>query len=185
MGTSSSQGSPPSRAWDAAKTGYQSSQIPAERLSHLLWRAAGSSAIAEHLASDLVQQCIEAGTRAKTAPEALERMTDVVLENGSTNFGVDIARRAVITSFGAKDRYAAATAALFAEAARYLVSRDAPTFLGVGDRISSIKHVSELEHRLSQSARDATASIGKPPKDAKQWSKHVERILSVLKGSSS
>ena len=184
MGTSSSQGSPSTHAWDAARAAYQSSSVAMERVSHLVWRAASASSIAEQLSSDLVQHCLQVGSAAKTAPEAIERITDAVVENGSTNFAVDLARRAVLTTFSAPNRYEAATQALFAEAARYLVSRDAPTFLGLGSRFAKLTQVSELEDRVARLAREVTAKAGTAPRDAKRWAKHVEAILSKLKGLS-
>lgn len=183
MGTSSSQGSPrSSRAWDAAKVAYQAVGLSGERISNLIWRAASSpeSSIVQLLSSDIVQRCLEVGTQADSPHAALERMADAVIDAGTTNFGVDLARRAVVTSFQARDRYEAASQALFGEAARYLFTRDAPTLVGCGNRLNTLSDVASLERDVAENARVSSSRAGKAPKSSGDWQSYVSRVVKHL-----
>ncbi|MBI4535679.1 MAG: hypothetical protein HY708_05325 [Ignavibacteriae bacterium] len=111
-------------------------------------------------------------------------MTRLIALSGESNFATDIATRAAVTGFQASgDRRMNFVSSLFSEAVDYLVSRDLPGYVGLGDRIkdvsSSIRFKQDIKRRVIEIVQGYPAPEN-VESTASEWRAYVGLISDAL-----
>jgi hypothetical protein len=189
MGTSTSQRSPSTPNWHAVATAYTSSTIPVPRVVQELWRAATNQPtgdLASDLGTPIVAQCLTIALGAASREEALYSASREVARSGQASLAADIAQRAMAQSFrSGEDRTSTFVQSLFAEAGNYLVSRDLPGYVGVGERLHTISDAIAFKNEVRQQIIETVRSVPTPAGIVSQpsvWTDYVARVVSRLTG---
>jgi len=188
VGTSVSQRSPSTLNWHLVEIGYTREEIPIERLTQEIWRAAQNQPegnLFRDLADPIIAQCVSIVEQASSRAEAIQQIRLAVIQAGNSSLAVDIAQRAVTLAFqSAGDRTNLFVASLFSEAGNYLVSRDIPGFVGLG-RLSNISDALELKNNINnnilQKITEVPTPVGKIS-DTGVWRDYVNRIVTHISG---
>ncbi len=196
MGTSVSQRSPRSGRtgvnWSAVSVAYRSDNIPIERVVKEVWRAAQSdaeSSWANLLQASAVLGCRDISIESGSAQEAMSAAVQMIARDGSSSIAADIAKRAIVQSFGSESREIGFAESLFAEATNYLVSRDLAGLVGTSDRTGSVTSASEFKRQIVQSVRDQVNTLvqgGVAParQDMAAWRGFVRETIESLSSTS-
>lgn len=184
LGTSSSHRSPDTNVWHAVRAAYRSRDIDSARLNALLWRAAGVSAEAQlgkQLAAPEIAQFARIVSSQPDSATALQAVLDTASSCDRPTIGMEIARRAAARAYQVPDRQTAFIRTLFVEATRYLVARDAPSLVGVGDRLRTVRDVIDLKNEVSTLAGQIASQRSLPRRiDSKSWRRLTSAILADL-----
>lgn len=188
MGTSVSQRSPSTPNWRVVDTGYTRKEIPVDRLTQEIWRAALNQPegnLFRDLAEPIIAQCLRIVEQAPTRMDALQQIRRAIALSGQTSLAVEIAQRAVIPTFlSAGDRTGAFVLSLFSEAGNYLVSRDLPGFVGLG-RLRNISEAIELKNNIRTNITQRVAEVSPPStniSDTAVWRDYVGRVVAHISG---
>jgi len=142
MGTSVSHHSPDTHNWRAVAASYLSENVPVDRISQEVWRAATNQPFGNlplSLADPIIARCLGTAIVSSSPQEAIRNVSRLIAESGEASLATDIARRAAIASFAEPgNRRMNFVRALFSEAVDYLVSRDLSGYVGKGDRIKDV-----------------------------------------------
>ena len=186
MGTSVSQRSPSTLNWHLVEIGYTREEIPTERLTQEIWRAAQNQPegnLFSDLAEPIIAQCVGIVSQANSRTEAIRQIREAVIQSGQTSLAVEIAQRATTLAFqSAGDRTSSFVESLFAEAGNYLVSRDIPGFVGLG-RLSNVSDALELKNNIRSNIIRRITEIPTPAgsiSDTGVWREHVNRIVAHI-----
>ena len=184
MGTSSSQGSPGSTAWRAVWSVYAQRDVDADRVVTLIWRAAYQSdtaVLGKQLRAKEIAACAEVVRSVPNTEAALRHISDVIAGSDRPTIAMELARRSAIASYDAPDRVTAFVSNLFSSATRYLVSRDAPSLVGTGERLRTVRDVLRLKDEVGQAAGRVAARSRLPRTfEARAWRTLADRVLKEL-----
>ena len=186
MGTSVNQRSPSTLNWHLVETGYTREEIPTERLTQEIWRAAQNQPegnLCSDLADPIIAQCVGIVSQANSRTEAIQEIRLAVIQSGQTSLAVEIAQRATTLAFqSAGDRTSSFVESLFAEAGNYLVSRDIPGFVGLG-RLSNVSDALELKNNIRSNIIRRITEVPTPAgiiSDTGVWRDYVNRIVTYI-----
>lgn len=187
MGTSINQRSPATPNWRAATTAYTNDAVSIERAVQEIWRAATNQPtgdLSRDLAAPIVAECLKIAITAASREEAAISASRTVAASGQASLAADIAQRAVIQSFRSqRDRSAAFTTALFAEAGNYLVSRDLPGYVGAGGRARTVSDSIAFKGRIREQIASRVSAVPRPPQlTGDLWPGYVKEVVRHLKG---
>lgn len=158
MGTSKSEGSPATTAWNAVRAAYGSAETPADRLIALIWRADGRAeggGLETLLSGRTLLQCLGKIATSGSPEVTTEEVARICAATDEASIATDLARRAAVHAASQEQRQAGFIVALFDEATNYLVSRDLPGLIGSAERLASI-----TQGRLRKSqAREITRGV--------------------------
>jgi hypothetical protein len=188
MGTSVSQRSPSTLNWHIVETGYTKEEIPIERLTQEIWRAARNqpeSNLFHDLSAPIIAQCVQIVERAPNRLEAIQQIRLAAIQEGAASLAVEIAQRAVIPAFqSSEDRTSAFVRSLFSEAGNYLVSRDISGFVGIG-RLNTISDAIAFKNNIRGNIAEKVAEVTAPARNisnAAVWQDYVVRIVAHISG---
>ncbi len=183
MGTSVTHRSPPTLSWNSVQVGYENSLVPEARVLRDVWRAAlvepqvSWSAL---LGTDVIASCLAVAITADGPADALTRASAAIAASGGSSLAAEVAKRAVVGSFGSDDRAREFTARVFAGATDYLVSRDLAGHVGRGDRLGTVREATAFKERLKlQAATTAREVAGRQP-GTRDWADTVARVARAL-----
>jgi hypothetical protein len=190
MGTSISQRSPSTPGWRAVATAYNSDVIPVERVAREIWRAATTQPtgnLALDLGAPLIAQCFSITINAASREDAINTVSREIALSGQASLAADIAQRAVTRSFrDGEDRALSFVQALFGEASNYLVSRDLPGYVGMGDRVRTVSEAMAFKSQVQEQIVDIVRSV--PPsaqiveRPLAMWENYVNSVVNQLTG---
>lgn len=188
MGTSVSQRSPQTLNWRLVEAGYTREEIPIDRLTQEIWRAAQNQPegnLFRDLADPIIAQCTGIIGQAESRMDAIQQIRRAVLQTGKTSLAVEIAQRAAILAFQSTgNRTNSFVETLFSEAGNYLVSRDIPGFVGLG-RLSNISDALALKNNIKSNIIQKISEVPKPAgsiSDTSVWRDYVNRIVTHISG---
>lgn len=184
MGTSISQRSPRVGAWQAVERTYQFGGFPLSQTVQLIWRAAGTqeSGWDSALGGEEVAKCFELAATRTDPREALREAVEFMALEGRVSLAGDIAKRALVRSFGTDDRAGNFVSSLFAEATNYLVSRDLHGFVGTG-HLESVSQAAKLKADICEEAATRARTFNPPaPANLQTWRQFAARTLASLRG---
>lgn len=182
MGTSSNQASPGTPNWRIAKSVLGRSNVPPERQSQEVWRAAvgdRGEALANSLSNPLLIEACQIAETASSPAEASRSFEGVILREHAADLTLDLARRALVRAVAASKGAEGFAGELFAEIASYYISRDLPSFVGAPDRVQSTSEAIQLKDTIRSIARSASARE-RIQTDPQGWRRFVERVLTNL-----
>lgn len=187
MGTSVSHRSPTTSNWNAVAASYTSGQIPVDRVVKEIWRAATNQPagdLANDLSKPIISQCLKIALIADNPKQAFRDSSRQIALSGEASLAADLAQRAVVKSSRTRiDRTEAFVQSLFSEAADYLVSRDIPGFVGIGDRLKTVRDAIVFKEKVRNRVAEVVSIIPRPRRlqdDPGNWKKYVETVVSAL-----
>lgn len=189
MGTSVSHRSPTTSNWNAVAAAYTSDAIPVDRAVKEIWRAATNQPtgdLANDLSKPIISQCLKIALISNTPQQAFRDSSRHIALSGQASLAADLAQRAVVkTSRTKMDRTEAFVQSLFGDAADYLVSRDIPGFVGIGDRLKTVMDSMTFKNQVRQRVVEVVNIIPRPPRlqdSPENWKKYVKTVVSALAG---
>jgi hypothetical protein len=187
MGTSVSHPSPATRNWAAVAAAYRRPDVPEERVVQEVWRAAQSDPDAnwaDLLSAPIVPACLEIALASGSPAAAVRDTAREIARTGQSSIAADIAKRAVVRSFGADDRRQAFVAAVFGEATSYLVSRDLPDHIGDAGRNRTVGEGVAFKEGLRARAERAVRELPAPAaaRQGDAWPRFVGEAVRALAG---
>ncbi len=183
MGTSISQGSPRGVSWSAVAATYRSSTVPIGRVVKEIWRAARSDPQANWqnlLANRGVLICLRVALSSGSAGEAVQVASREIARERASSLAADIAKRAVVKSFGHEDRAVAFAQALFVETSNYLVSRDLSGYVGPAERNPTVSAAISFKERIAKHIEQSVREVGRPSAEAGAWQEFLQRTVDRL-----
>jgi hypothetical protein len=188
MGTSVSQRSPRTSNWRAVEAGYTKEEIPVQRLTQEIWRAAINQEqgnLFQDLAAPIVATCLRIVQETPTREDAVQRVRRTVALSGQKSLATEIAQRAVVQTYMSReDRTNAFTKSLFSEAGNYLVSRDISGFIGSG-RINNVSDAIALKNDIKRHIVQVVGEVQPPAGDLADvdiWRNYVSSIVRHFSG---
>jgi hypothetical protein len=189
MGTSISHRSPLTSNWKAASAAYIYPDIKISRAVEEIWRAASNQPVGNlgvDLSTPIVAQCLQIAIQAPNPEEASRKTSMVIALSGEASLAADLAARvAVRTARETRNRVAAFAYTLFSEAADYLVSRDLPGYVGVGERLKNVSDSIEFKSNIRRQVEKIVCEIPIPKgieKESRIWKSYVDDVVFSLKG---
>jgi hypothetical protein len=189
MGTSISHRSPSTPNWSAVAAAYTSPEISINRVVEEVWRAAinqPTGNLADDLANPIISKCLQIASEASTPQVASKQILTIITQSGQASLAIDIAQRATVYSAKSQyDRVEAFVASLFSQAADYLVSRDLPGYVGIGERLKNITDTINFKDNVRKEVENIVRGIPRPEgmhKDPAIWKIFVEKVISSLAG---
>lgn len=187
MGTSISQRSPSTPAWQAVRATYREPGFGAPQIAQSIWRAANSQPDVEWasmLGSPIVTSCLRIAAQSQSPAEALARVTREIALNRQSSLVAEIGKRAMLRCFASPEaRTTAFASAVFGEAIAYLSSRDLAGHIGPRMALESVGQATEMRQSLRRHvesiARDAVPDGGLP--DRRAWRRFVGTVSRRLR----
>jgi hypothetical protein len=182
VGTSVTHRSPSNLPWNAVRIGYERAEVPEDRVLRDIWRAAQADAETDWrvlISSPVVASCLRVVTQSDSAGAALAAATRAIGGSERT-FASEVAKRAVVTSFGSDDPRREFVGRLFAAATDYLVSRDLSGHVGLGTRNATVREAAAFKDRLKTRALDSARELAGPAPSAESWPRLARHIVSSL-----
>lgn len=182
MGTSVSQPSERSTNWRRVLICYENNKIPQERLVNEIWRASENESIpiSNMLKTDAIFSCYEAVKTSKNYSEALTKFNQKIIELKGNSIIAEFAKRVIPIAFQAKNPSEQWTKSLFSEITNYVVSRDAPGFVGEGNRNQSVQDLIEFKKGVSNHINQIIITKPKQFSSKKGWNSFVDESISKL-----
>lgn len=188
MGTSVNQRSPSTLNWRLVETGYVREEIPIDRLTQEIWRAAQNQTegnLLRDLAEPIIAQCVGIVSKANNRTGAIQQIRLAVIQAGKTSLAVEIAQRAATLAFqSAGNRTNSFIETIFSEAGNYLVSRDIPGFVGLG-RLTNVSDALALKNDIRSNIIQKVGEVPRPTEsisDSGVWREYVNRIVTHISG---
>jgi hypothetical protein len=142
-----------------------------------MWRAATD--LQAQLQDPRIGRILEASLTKSNSSEVSYVVARETSQLGSPTLALEIAKRAAVQSVGASDRTSAFVQNLFAEASNYIVSRDLPGNVGLGNRTVDVSQAVALKSDLVQRTKDAVSAIATARASAR-WSEVAGQIVKKL-----
>lgn len=186
MGTSKNVRSPNIPPWRPFLAVVGRPDIPIERQTRELWRAAyadrGPRLEDDFSQSTLAVACGLAAT-SRDVQTALREYDTVNQREHRAGLGVEIGRRALARAVARGTGAAGFAADFFADASSYYASRDLPSFIGAAGRVQNTSSAIELKNSINRVTREEVAKIGVPRTDVEGWASFVKSALIALRGA--
>lgn len=180
MGTSINHGSPRTTHWKAVHVMYQDSRFPTDRVLREVWRAAGE--LQEQLKDPRIGRILDVALTKSDASQVSYAVAREASKLGSPSLALELARRAAVQTVAAPDRTGAFVQQIFSEASNYIVSRDLPGSIGLGNRNADVaqgaKFKDELVERTKSAVKSATTPKGIHPEA--DWTETAKRVIKRL-----
>ncbi len=190
MGTSVNQRSPKTTNWSAVETAYMHPGVSLQRTVQEIWRASANEpagGLVNDLGRPIIAQCVEIVSNASSPVEVGQKIRRLMVSSGQASLVGDIANRAAVISFTTgENRIDAFVKSLFSEASNYLVSRDIPGFVGLADKIKTVRDVTAFKTSLVQEVASKVTAVKKPTgnlSDPSNWKSFVDDVTSHLAGA--
>jgi hypothetical protein len=189
VGTSVNQRSPKTANWSAVETAYMHFGISLQRTVQEIWRAAANEqdgGLVSDLGQPIIAQCVDIVKNANSPIEVGQKIRRLMVLSGQASLVGDIANRAAVISFGAgENRIDSFVSSLFSEASNYLVSRDIPGFVGLADKVKTVRDVTAFKISIIQEVASKVSTVRKPAgnlSDPSIWKSFVDEITVHLTG---
>ena len=187
MGTSVSQASRNSTNWSAVRATYRSEAIPVDQVVREVWRAAQADSDQdwrEMLSTPIVASCLNITLESGSASQAVNAAAKEIAYGEGGSIAAELAKRAVVQSFGGANRAQVFSQAVLAEATDYLVSRDLSGYVGTVGRNKSVQDSIAFKDLIRQRVAEVVSRVG-PPRtaDAGEWSNYVRLAIRQLSGT--
>jgi hypothetical protein len=183
MGTSRNDRSPATPPWKAAWAVLGAPDVPAARQSMEIWRAAladRGDAMLRDFSSESLREACRLASSGLSPQEAVARFNEITRYESNAGLAIDMGRRAVARCAAEHGSAVQFVAELFSEAVSYYASRDLPSYVAAGGRISSSSEAIQLKNSLREVTKKQVESVGEPRLGPRRWPEYVARILSVL-----
>jgi hypothetical protein len=185
MGTSVNQSSPKTLNWQSAQVCYRSADIPVDRVTAEVWRAATNQErgdLGKLLSGPIIPKLAQMAARAESRLQLSRDASLEIVATKSSSLATDIARRAAIQSLVSRDRVGEFCQRVFAEATSYLICRDFPGFVG-GGRARTVSESMEFKGAVAEHVVRTVKGIGTPRSlTPKNWAKYTQKIITGLQG---
>ena len=189
MGTSVNQRSPKTANWSAVETAYMHPGVSLQRTVQEIWRASANEqdgGLVSDLGQPIIAQCVDIVKNANSPIEVVQKIRRLMVLSGQASLVGDIANRAAVISFGTgENRADSFVRSLFSEASNYLVSRDIPGFVGLTEKVKTVRDVTALKTSIIQEVASKVAAVKKPAgdlSDPSNWKSFVGEITAHLAG---
>lgn len=183
MGTSVNQPSPDTPNWRLARALLGRPDAPPPDQVAELWRAATADRarrLEAELADPLLAQAAQMATEHGRNPQqALEQFDQSVFESRTSNFALELGRRALARAALSGTGAEGFAAELFSEATSYYVARDLPGFVGSANRVDNAHDALKLKAEL-QAVTRRLASTGEVAVDARGWARYVRATIDLF-----
>jgi len=183
MGTSVNRASPNTPSWQVVKAVLGTAEVPIERQSVEIWRAAvreRGERLSLELGNDILAAACEIASRGESPAEAIRQFERRIVETKSVGLTFDMAKRALARSVAQSTGAEGYARELFAEASSYYVSRDLPSFVAAEGRVATTSEAIRLKESVRDVAREAASSAGAPPRDSTGWRAYISDVLDRL-----
>lgn len=183
MGTSRNDRSPLIPPWRPALAVLGKPDVPPERQSKEIWRAAyadrGDKLLDDLSHPALVMACKLVSDRTPLH-EALDKYDRNTLHSEKSGLTIELGRRALARTL-IRNRTANDFAAeLFGETVAYYASRDLPSFVASRNRIATTSAAIKLKNELRRIAHDKARAAGPVRAVRQEWRAYVHRVLGLL-----
>ena len=189
MGTSVNQRSPKTTNWSAVEKAYTHPGVSLQRTVQEIWRASANEhdgGLVSDLGRPLIAQCVEIVKNGSSPIDVGQKIRRLMVLSGQASLAGDIANRAAVASFGAgENRIDSFVKSLFSEASNYLVSRDIPGFVGLADKVKTVRDVTAYKTSIIQEVTSRVATVTKPAgnlSDPNNWESFVNEVTTRLAG---
>jgi hypothetical protein len=185
VGTSFSDPSPRTLLWRAVQAGYRDPAVGVPRVVRELWRAAQGEVDANWrtlLSAPLVAACLRIAMTADNPTRAASLASREIARSRQSSLAAEIARRAVVQSFGSADRASRFAEAVFGEASAYLVSRDLAGFVGRNTRNRTVGDAIAFKQQIRRHVADVVRGSNPPQAGvtADRWAQFVGTAVDRL-----
>lgn len=184
MGTSKNVSSPDIPVWKPYLAVLGRPDIPIERQTQELWRAALADR-GPRLEEDFSQRTLaiacQLAATSSSIQAALREYDAANQREHRVGLGIEIGRRALTRAISRGTGAAGFAADFFADASSYYASRDLPSFVGAAGRVANTSSAIELKSAISRVTRDKVTEIGTPRTDAEGWASFVKSALMHLR----
>ena len=186
MGTSKNVRSPDIPPWKPFLAVVGRPDIPVERQTRELWRAAYADR-GPRLEEDFSQRTLAVAcglaATSRNLQGALREYDTANQRERRAGLGVEIGRRALARAIARGTGAAGFASDFFADASTYYASRDLPSFIGAAGRVQNTSSGIELKNAISRVTREQVSKIGVPRPDAEGWASFVKSALTALRGA--
>ena len=183
MGTSRNDRSPETPKWKPVLAVIGNINVEAQRQNLEIWRAAFAESgelLRRSLGSPLLVQACRVVSQRLEVGNAIAAFDAAARETPEPSFISDLTRRAFIRSAARKDSVDEFIGETFSEIVTYYASRDLPSYIGAGGRISDVAASVNLKKTLQDTTKEKVASVGRPHLDSRSWRRYVARVLVEL-----
>jgi hypothetical protein len=186
MGTSKNVRSPDNPPWRPFFAVVGRPDIPVERQTRELWRAAYADR-GPRLEEDFSQKTLaiacELAATSRNIHTALRHYDVANQREHTAGLGIELGRRALTRAIARGTGAAGFAADFFADASSYYASRDLPSFIGAAGRVQNTTAAIELKDAITRITRGQVANIGAPQTSGEGWASFVKSALMVLRGA--
>lgn len=189
MGTSVNQRSPRTANWSAVEAAYLHPDISLQRTVQEIWRASANEqdgGLVNDLSKPIIAQCVDIVRNVNSPIEAGQKIRRLMVLSQQASLAGDIANRAAVGSFGTSENpIDSFVSSLFSEASNYLVSRDIPGFVGLTDKVRTVRDVADFKSSIIQEVVSKVAAVKKPEgnlSSPRNWKMYVDEITAQLTG---
>ncbi len=183
MGTSANHPSPNTPNWKLAKAVVGREDVPAQRQTAEIWRAAlkdRAAALKKELGSELLGRAAEIAESAQSPTAAVRQFEQLMLQSRAAGLTLEVGKRALARAVADRGGASGFATELFAEATSYYVSRDLPSFVGATGRVQSTTDSIQLKAEIRSVVRDSAASREMGRTDPVNWRRYVGRVVDDL-----
>jgi hypothetical protein len=183
VGTSVNQPSPNTPNWRLARAVLgRPDAAPTDQVAELWLAAAADRArvLEKELADPLLAKAAEIASAHRQDPQrAMAEFDRTVYESRTTNFVLELGRRALARATLMGTGAEGFAAELFSETTSYYVARDLPGFVGSPNRVGNAHDALKLKAEL-QSVTRTLASAGDVSVDVRSWARYVAATIERL-----
>ena len=171
--------------WRAVQAGYRDPTVGVPRVVRELWRAAQSEVDANWrtlLSAPVIATCLRIAVTADSPARAASLASHEIAQSRQSSLAAEIARRAVVQSFGSADRANRFAEAVFSEASNYLVSRDLSGFVGRNARNRTVGDAIAFKQQIRRHVADVVrgSDLPRAAAGADQWAQFVGAAVDRL-----
>jgi hypothetical protein len=136
------------------------------------------------LSSAIVLKVLRTALTSESREQAVAAARRLIAESHQSSIATDIAQRALVQSFeDRRDQTARFAHSLFVEAVTYLVSRDLPGYVGIGDRLSTITDAIALKSQIRDNTLSKVQNVPVPPgveEAPAKWKSYTTKVMAYL-----
>jgi len=186
MGTSTSHPSPNRPTWNSVRRTLGDQFVPPDRVVNELWTVAlrdTDAPISDQMSSPIVYELALLSQRSSSCEEAVRAATRAIVKSKASSILVELAKRALMSSFQAsEDRVQAFAGGFFAEVAAYLSSRDIPGLLGMSERLRTVSSTIDFKAELKALTRKEASRVRASLESPQHWKEYVASVTHSLTG---
>lgn len=184
MGTSRNDPSPKTPPWRLSNAMLGREGLSAQRQSQQIWRAASSERgrmLVQDFSATVFAAACGIADKAASPQDAVAEYSRTVSQEYAAGLSIEMGKRAIARSVAQHTGAVGFAAELFSEAVSYYASRDLPSVVGKGGRLSSTRDAIELKQGIRDATKKVVQKVGAPPRAGNRWPQYVTAVIAALK----